>query len=113
MDEDGESKWRNLERKFGSVRNVCSRCGQCAADPNKMPSKVGSLGNPLEDPDVCSGRRTETYRAQMWAGPVTSSERRVMWLGSVYWVTNVWLVCACAGRIAHHVRAAHARYNFF
>ena len=82
--------WRKQEGQgtlvFGrrkGQRNVCLRCGQCAVDPNKIPSKVGSLGNPLEEPDVCSGRRTETCRAQMWAGPVISSERCVMCPGSV------------------------------
>ena len=73
-----------FERRKGQRRNVCLRCGQCAADPNKMPSKVGSLGNPLQEPDVCSGRRTETYRAEMRVGAVISSERCVMCLGQCF-----------------------------
>ena len=63
-------------------KNKISRFGQRAADPIKIPSTAGSLGNPLEEPNVRSGRRTETYRG-LSACPVISMERCVMCLGSV------------------------------
>ena len=51
------------------------RFGQRAEDSNKIPSKDGLLSNPLEEPDGCSVRRTETYRAKVVADPVISNER--------------------------------------
>ena len=62
----------SFERSKGQ-RNRCLRSGQRAADPNKVPTTAGSLGNPSEEPDGCAGRRTETHRANMWAqSPATS-----------------------------------------
>ena len=37
-------------------RSKFLRSGQCAEDSNKIPSKVGLLGNPHEEPDDCPTR---------------------------------------------------------
>ena len=37
------------------------RSGQCAQNPNMIPRKVGPLGNSLEEPNVCFGRRAEAH----------------------------------------------------
>ena len=63
-----------FERSKGQ-RNIFLRSGTGAEGPNKIPSKIGSFGNPLEEPDGCSGR---VIRLKMWTGPVISNERCVM-----------------------------------
>ena len=85
------SNVRNLEKNKEAFctlteakdKGILFRFGQRAADSNTIPSTVGSLGNPLVEPDGCSGRRTETFRGKMWSGPVIGSERRAMCFGIV------------------------------
>ena len=45
-------------------RNKCLRSGQCAEDSNKIPSEVGPLGNPPEEPDSCPGKRTANVQSK-------------------------------------------------
>ena len=49
------------------------RSGQRAEDQDKIPNKVGSLGIPPEEPDGCSGRRTE--RTEKNVGPPIHEQR--------------------------------------
>ena len=88
---------RVFERSNGR-RNIFLRAEQRSEDPNTIQSKVGSLGNSLEEPDGCSGRHTEPCRTKMWTGPVMSNERSVM--SEAFGRIALWL--------AHHVSTEHA-----
>ena len=50
------------------------RSGQYAEDSNKIANKVGSPGNPPEEPDSFPGRRAGTYRTKMCVDPIISNE---------------------------------------
>ena len=64
------------ERSKGQRKTIYG-LGSVQRDPNTIPSTACSTGDPPEEPDGCAGRRTETYRAKMWTGPVISNGRIV------------------------------------
>ena len=76
---------QRTKEKIATSRSVCRRFS------NKIPSKVGHLGNPLEELDSCPGKRTGTCRAKKWVG-IFSNERIVICLGNVAWDRGLWVV---------------------
>ena len=55
-------------------RNIFSRSGQRATDPNKIPSAAGSLCNPPEEPN-CLRRRAETHGRWSRTGSLVEAKR--------------------------------------
>ena len=73
--------WRKQEGQgtfvFGrhkGPRNVCLRCGQCAVDPNKIPSKVGSLWA-IHWRSPTSALADALKRAEHKCGPASRQQR--------------------------------------